>query len=73
MLHQGDERLFTDIAYEVSIRDLIDQGYLSPLVSKATESSSTSAVSAAAAASSSRGNCRPPSIAIQSPRPPSTR
>jgi DNA repair protein RadD len=36
LLHQGDERLFTDIAYEVSIRDLIDQGYLSPLVSKAT-------------------------------------
>ena len=37
MLHQGDERLFTDIAYEVSIRDLIDQGYLCPLVSKATD------------------------------------
>ena len=37
MLHQGDERLFTDIAYEVSIRDLIDEGYLCPLVSKATE------------------------------------
>jgi DNA repair protein RadD len=36
LLHQGDERLFTDIAYEVSIRDLIDHGYLSPLVSKAT-------------------------------------
>ncbi len=36
MLHQGEGRLFTDIAYEVSIRDLIDQGYLSPLVSKAT-------------------------------------
>ena len=37
MLHQGDERLFTDIAYEVSIRDLIDKGYLCPLVSKATD------------------------------------
>jgi DNA repair protein RadD len=36
MLHEGDERLFTDIAYEVSIRELIDQGYLCPLVSKAT-------------------------------------
>jgi DNA repair protein RadD len=36
MLHEGEERLFTDIAYEVSIRDLIDQGYLCPLVSKAT-------------------------------------
>ena len=37
LLHQGEERLFTDIAYEVSIRDLIKQGYLCPLVSKATE------------------------------------
>lgn len=37
MLHQGDGRMFTDIAYEVSIRDLIDQGYLCPLVSKATD------------------------------------
>ena len=37
MLHQGDGRLFTDIAYEVSIRDLITEGYLCPLVSKATE------------------------------------
>ena len=37
LLHQGDERLFTDIAYEASIRDLIDQGYLCPLISKATE------------------------------------
>jgi DNA repair protein RadD len=37
MLHEGDERLFTDIAYEVSIRELIEQGYLCPLVSKATE------------------------------------
>jgi len=37
MLHHGDGRLFTDIAYEVSIRDLIAAGYLCPLVSKATE------------------------------------
>jgi DNA repair protein RadD len=36
MLHQGEERLFTDIAYEVSIRGLIEQGYLCPLISKAT-------------------------------------
>src|SRR5262245_21866708 len=36
MLHQGEERLFTDIAYEVSIRDLIEQAYLCPLISKAT-------------------------------------
>ena len=34
MLHEGDNALFTDIAYEVTVRDLIDQGYLSPLISK---------------------------------------
>jgi DNA repair protein RadD len=36
MLHQGANALFTDIAYEVPVRTLIDQGYLSPLISKAT-------------------------------------
>ena len=34
MLHEGETALFTDIAFEASVRDLIDQGYLSPLVSK---------------------------------------
>jgi DNA repair protein RadD len=34
MLHEGDNALFSDIAYEVSVRDLIEEGYLSPLVSK---------------------------------------
>jgi DNA repair protein RadD len=34
MLHEGEAALFTDIAYEVPVRDLIDQGYLCPLVSK---------------------------------------
>jgi len=34
MLHEGRSALFTDIAYEAPVRDLIDQGYLSPLVSK---------------------------------------
>lgn len=34
MLHEGDNALFSDIAYEVSVRDLIEDGYLSPLVSK---------------------------------------
>ena len=34
MLHEGDGALFTDVAYEVSVRELIDQGYLCPLVSK---------------------------------------
>ena len=35
LLHEGDGALFTDIAYEVSVRDLIDAGFLCPLVSKA--------------------------------------
>ncbi len=34
LLHEGDEAIFTDIAYEVSVRDLIDAKYLSPLISK---------------------------------------
>lgn len=34
LLHEGDDAIFTDIAYEVSVRELIDQGYLSPLLSK---------------------------------------
>lgn len=34
MLHEGQNALFTDIAYEAPVRALIDAGYLSPLVSK---------------------------------------
>lgn len=34
LLHQGEDAIFTDIAYEVSVRELIDDGYLSPLLSK---------------------------------------
>jgi DNA repair protein RadD len=34
MLHEGKNALFTDIAYEAPVRDLINQGFLSPLVSK---------------------------------------
>ena len=34
LLHQGDDAIFTDIAYEVSVRELIDAGYLSRLISK---------------------------------------
>ena len=34
LLHQGKDALFTDIAFEVSVRELIDAGYLSPLISK---------------------------------------
>ncbi len=37
MLHEGDGALFTDIAFEVPVRELIDRGYLSPLVSKQPE------------------------------------
>lgn len=36
MLHRGEDALFTDIAFEVSVRELIDQGYLSPLISKSS-------------------------------------
>ena len=34
LLHQGEGAIFTDIAYEVSVRELIDAGYLSALISK---------------------------------------
>jgi DNA repair protein RadD len=34
LLHQGADALFTDIAFEVSVRELIDDGYLCPLISK---------------------------------------
>ncbi|MBF0436488.1 MAG: DEAD/DEAH box helicase [Magnetococcales bacterium] len=37
MLHKGEDALFDDIAYEISVRDLVDQGYLSPLISKQTD------------------------------------
>ena len=36
MLHAGPDALFDDIAFEVSVRELIDQGYLAPLTSKQT-------------------------------------
>jgi DNA repair protein RadD len=35
-LHQGDRAMFTDIAYEISVSELIEKGYLSPLISKGT-------------------------------------
>lgn len=34
MLHEGKDALFTDIAFEVSVRELIDEGYLCPVISK---------------------------------------
>jgi DNA repair protein RadD len=36
MLHTGPDSLFDDIAFEVSVRELIDDGYLAPLISKQT-------------------------------------
>ena len=38
-LDEGDDRLFDRITYEITIRDLIDFGYLAPLISKATATS----------------------------------
>ncbi|MBF0184725.1 MAG: DEAD/DEAH box helicase [Magnetococcales bacterium] len=37
LLHEGENALFDDIAFEVSVRDLVDQGFLSPLISKRTD------------------------------------
>jgi len=37
LLHEGKDRLFTDIAFEVPVLDMIRQGYLSPVVPKHTE------------------------------------
>lgn len=37
MLHEGKDRLFTDIAYDVPILKMIEQGYLSPVVPKQTK------------------------------------
>jgi hypothetical protein len=73
LLHEGDGAIFTDIAFEVSVRDLIDQGYLSRLVSKRMARNSMSPASARAAASSSPASCMPPSIGTRSPSAPSPR
>jgi DNA repair protein RadD len=35
-LDRGPERIFDDVVYEANVADLIEQGYLSPLISKAT-------------------------------------
>ncbi|MBY0331737.1 MAG: DEAD/DEAH box helicase [Acetobacteraceae bacterium] len=37
MLHEGKDRLFTDIAFQVPVLDMIQQGYLCPVVPKQTE------------------------------------
>ncbi len=35
-LDRGPDRIFDDVVYEANVADLIEQGYLSPLISKAT-------------------------------------
>ena len=35
MLTEGDDRVFTDIAYDINVGKLIKEGYLCPLISKA--------------------------------------
>jgi DNA repair protein RadD len=37
LLHRGEGALFSDICFDLSIRDMIEQGWLSPLRSKATD------------------------------------
>jgi DNA repair protein RadD len=37
LLHEGKDRLFTDIAYQVPVLDMIEQGYLCPVVPKRTD------------------------------------
>jgi len=37
LLHEGEGRLFTDIAYDVPILKMIEQGYLAPVVPKLTD------------------------------------
>ena len=36
LLHEGKDRLFTDIAFDVPVLDMIQQGYLCPVVPKQT-------------------------------------
>ena len=42
-LHKGADRLFTDIAHQVGIKELIEQGYLAPLVSAAVATRASTA------------------------------
>lgn len=37
LLTEGDDRIFTDIAYEIPVKQLVDEGYLAPLTTKATD------------------------------------
>lgn len=35
-LHEGEDAIFTDVAHEIDINELLDAGYLSPLTTKST-------------------------------------
>jgi len=37
LLTEGDKRIFNDVAYEVPVKRLIDEGFLSPLITKAPD------------------------------------
>lgn len=37
LLHEGENRIFTDICYDIPILDMIQQGYLCPVVPKQTK------------------------------------
>ncbi|MBF0178167.1 MAG: DEAD/DEAH box helicase family protein, partial [Magnetococcales bacterium] len=37
LLHEGKDALFDDIAFEMPVRDLVEQGFLCPLISKRTD------------------------------------
>lgn len=37
MLHEGEDSIFTDIAYNISILKMIEQGYLCPVIPKPTD------------------------------------
>lgn len=37
MLHKGKDRLFTDIAYQVPVLDMMQQGYLCPVIPRHTD------------------------------------
>lgn len=37
LLTEGKDRIFTDIAYDIPVKRLIDEGYLAPLITKQTD------------------------------------
>jgi len=69
-LHEGKDAIFTDIAFEVSVRELIDAGYLAPLVSKRMATQLDVSGVGTARASSLPRSSKPPSTRTRSPRRP---